>query len=305
MDVDVLKDLIPYVVPAVIAFFGVTLGPAFLTTRRVRQDLASDTELLGRLQPGTKEHTELAAAVQSRTLHLVSMIHFPAATKLDVLAWLGVIAWSLTATAWWMASASTQPVLRILTGLDPLTAGFPMWIGVASILTTWLGFQHSWSRRAVSRVRYVRAHLGEAEALETWRSLRLAEKWSFSVAVCLVGYTLVVLTAAASSTPDAVPGFVAAWGVVAAALSVLGFVITYTRHGMNNVLPPLLKDDVAVDEARAAEESEEAARQRRVTAEATQRPVAWPRLSALLVGMVMLGRRGGQGRGATGPGPGS
>ncbi|GAA5031802.1 hypothetical protein GCM10023258_30280 [Terrabacter aeriphilus] len=297
--VDVLKGLIPYVVPAVIAFFGVTLGPAFLTTRRVRQDLASDTELLARLQPGSKEHTELAEAVQSRTLHLVSMIHFPAATRLDVLAWLGAVGCAVLATAWLFVM--TQPALRPFVTPDFLTAGMALGIGPIGVMTAWVAFQQPWSKRAVGRVRYVRAHLGEDEAEESWRSLRLAEKVSFVVGIVLAVYTLVVSTLASSKAPDAVIGLVVTAAVLAAGLSGLGFIATRRRHGLDHVLPPLLDNDIAVDKARAAEEAEQAARESVATADTRHRPRSWRRLWALLVSIVMLGRRRGQERGARRP----
>ncbi|GAA1987125.1 hypothetical protein GCM10009817_30790 [Terrabacter lapilli] len=291
VDVDMMKDLIPYVVPAVIAFFGVTLGPAFITTRRVRQDLAADTELLARLQPGSKEHTELAEAVQSRTLHLVSMIHYPAATRLDVLAWLGTVSCSAVATAW--AIVSTQPALRPFTTLDSLTSGFPVGLGPVSVVSAWMGFQHPWSKRAVSRVRYVRAHLGLEEAMETYRSLRLAEKASFIVAMVLTIYTLAVVTVACLSMPDAVPAFVGVCAVMAVAIAGACFLATRHRFGLNKVLPSLLKADIAADEARAAEEAERAAVARRATVATAQRQPTWRRLSAAMVGMLLLDRRGG------------
>lgn len=276
------------VVPAVIAFFGVTLGPAFLTTRRVRQDLASDTELLGRLQPGSKEHTELAQAVQSRTLHLVSMIHFPAATRLDLLAWLGAVGCAALATAWLFVMS--QPALRPFVAPDFLTAGMAVGFGPIDVMTAWVAFQQPWGKRAVGRVRYVRAHLGEEEAEETRRSLRLAEKASFVVGIVLALYTLVVSTLASSKAPDAVIGLVIASAVLAGGLSGFGFIATRRRHGLDNVLPPLVEDDIAADKARAAEEAERAAQEHLVVADTRQRPTSWRRLSALVVGMVMLDR---------------
>lgn len=294
MTVGVLKALIPYVVPAVIAFFGVTLGPAFVTTRRVRQDLAADTELLGRLEPGSKEHTELAQAVQSRTLHLVSLIHFPAATRLDVLAWLGAVSCSALATAWLIVS--TQPALRPFTATGPLTAGFPVLAGPIGVLSTWLGFQHPWSKRAVARVRYVRKHLGDEAATETRRSLRLAEKASFVVAVCLVGYTLVVLTVASSSVQDALPGSVVGAAVVASVITGLSLIAAHQRYGLDNVLPPLLAADTAAAEARAIAEAERATHGQRATVGTTQGPFTWRRLSAVLASMMLFDRRRGEER---------
>ena len=284
-----VKDLIPYVVPAVIAFFGVTLGPAFLTTRRVRQDLASDTELLGRLRAGSKEHTELAEAVQSRTLHLVSMIHFPAATRLDVLAWLGAVGCAALTTAWLFVS--TLPALRPYLAPDPLTAGITVGLGPIGVMSAWVAFQQPWSKRAVGRVRYVRSHLGEEEATETWRSLRLAERVSFVVGIVLALYTLVVSTVASLNAPGAVTAYVIAAAVLAAALCLFGFIATRHRRGLDNVLPALLEGDIAVDKARASEEAERAARQRRDAADTPQRSRSWRRLSTLLVSMWVFGRR--------------
>lgn len=296
MDIGLLKDLIPYVVPAVLAFITVVLGPAFITTRRVRQDLASDTELLGRLQPDSKEHTELGEAVQSRTLHLVSMIHYPAITRLDVLAWLGVVACSAGSVAWWVLM--NQPSLRPFLLTDFLTAPMPLALVPPAAMSAWVGFQQSWSRRAVSRVRYVRRHLGLDEALETLRSMRLAEKASYYVAIVLVACTIVALTAAALSSPDVLRWSVIAFALFVAAFLGFGFVRTRQGHGLENVLPALLEADFAAEAERAAD-AERAAQVERATA--GRHSGMWRRLSASLLTMGVIGRRRGQERGAPGP----
>lgn len=162
---DVLKAIAPYTVPVLLAALVAVLTPALTTARRLRQDLAVDTEMLERL-PRTSR-TELRAEVMRRALILVSITRYPPVTRNDVLALLGfvlTIGWAVLTLVQTSRPDALDPQMILI--MAPALFG-------SLAVGSWTAFYRPWSVRAEGRLRYVDQHLGEAAGRELAVALRV------------------------------------------------------------------------------------------------------------------------------------
>ncbi len=200
--VSLIKELLPIIGPAIIGVCGVVLGSAFVTTRRLRQDLVADTELLTRLKPGSVEHTELAGAIQRRTLHLVAAARNPALKSLDVVCWLIVL---LTAIATAGCSFALWTIPTPQTLMEQTAALIPIVLLPGTGLLALATFRILWRQRMRSRVQYIETHLDPDEVKDSKRTLQVADLvWSF-VGILIVGLSgaqLVMMTGIAYRWPS-------------------------------------------------------------------------------------------------------
>jgi hypothetical protein len=77
--VELLVDALPYVLPIALAGVTALLSPALATPRRLRQELASDVELVGKLP--MRERADLGDDIQRRARHLIAMTRYPTVTR--------------------------------------------------------------------------------------------------------------------------------------------------------------------------------------------------------------------------------
>lgn len=160
-----LIELAPYAVPATLTAIIAGFGPSFLTARRLRADLSTDSEIVERLD-GTAQQ-EMRQEIHRRALVLVCITRFPSLTVYDVLSILGLIG---------VCALGVVTIRDMMTheSIDPLTHP-PMFALIsAGSLTCWGAFYIPWNKRAHQRLLFTRKYLGEAAEEDLGQVLRVA-----------------------------------------------------------------------------------------------------------------------------------
>lgn len=175
---DALGTLVPLLVPFVLSVVGLLLGSTFVTTRRLRNDLQRDTEILARLP--SEERLELRAEVRRRSMLLVAQVRFPTFTHIDLVALLGYLG-SIGALVFYAIQVP---------GIEPAEFGYfllaaPFFLG-GWALRCWWWFYGPWSFRAAHRIKFVREHLGDYDA----RAIAFMARIGNSIAL-IIGLALV------------------------------------------------------------------------------------------------------------------
>jgi hypothetical protein len=158
------------------------ISPVFRTSRRLREDLRHESELLEHLPP--RSRAELRAEIARRVYVLVALTKYPPVTRVDVLAW-GT--WAVCAVAA-VSFAITAPVdfwgsdwMPIFSSLAP---------GVLLAIGAFFASYRPWARRARRRVLYVQQHIGQDEAVVVARMVRVGNVVLACAPVVLAGAVL-------------------------------------------------------------------------------------------------------------------
>ncbi|HEX3244679.1 MAG TPA: hypothetical protein VHX16_04675 [Chloroflexota bacterium] len=161
---ELLKLLLPFLVPLVIGIASTVFGQLLLTSRRLRSELATDSDMVDRLPDEAQD--ELREEIRRRTFQLVAYIRYPTLTRPEILALLAMllITAASVAAVWDMHRVGQEPNQNPL-----LVSGF--W--VALMASCWVFFLHSWVERSANRVGYIQRRLGVEQARETLRVLRV------------------------------------------------------------------------------------------------------------------------------------
>ena len=201
--VDMLNQALPYALPIALAAVTALLTPALVTPRRLRHDLAIDTEIVDRLP--TQERADLNDDIKRRARHLIAVTRYPTLTLYDLLALLG-----LTGITAFVIFGHVLPASRAGDDaliLDPLSAGIASLFGASC----WAAFYVPWGTRAKSRLEHLLAHLGVDEARDAANTVRVAYLTALGAGVsAVVGMqvAIAVVTFEVTGT-DYVPGWTA------------------------------------------------------------------------------------------------
>ena len=203
-----MAESLPYVLPLALAAFTAAVDPAMVTPRRLRSDLVIDADLVDKLP--LQERADLREDIRRRARHLVALMKHPSVTLSDLLALLGFTGIAVTLLIGDVLPAHRAGETPQLA--DPMTIGG--WLTVLAIL--WSAFYVPWASRAKARLLHIQQHLGESEAWEVARTVRVADMAAlFAGVMVIVG--LPASAAFLSYQADGAAGSAIAYGVLFAA----------------------------------------------------------------------------------------
>jgi hypothetical protein len=180
---ELVKVLLPIVVPVAIGIASAVFGHLFLTSRRLRSELLVDSEMLDRLPDDARQ--ELSEEVRLRTYLLVAYARYPALTRPEIMALLAMLVITVAGVALvWdekrVGGEPTQNPLIVSGLLVALTVGF------------WVSYLDSWVARAVDRVAYIQQRPGGKQAME--QAVESARVLRAAVWLTMLGGLACVLT---------------------------------------------------------------------------------------------------------------
>jgi hypothetical protein len=176
-----LEPLVPFVLGAL----GTLAASTFITSKRLRTELAQETEMLERLPRDAR--VELRADIRRRALLLASINRYAPITRLDLLLlfWLGVgYALPVYVTIALLTDRTDTGPTTLVVG----TVGFT--VGATLI---WRLFYGQWRERANARIAFVGKRLGNDEAVTLVRMYRFGRQAAriagpIGIAVVAVAY---------------------------------------------------------------------------------------------------------------------
>jgi hypothetical protein len=162
-----LKLVLPLVAPVAIGIASAAFGQLLLTSRRLRDDVAADTELLERLPVDVRR--ELDEEIRDRAYLLVAYTRYPGLTGPEILTLTAVLMLAAAGIAivWdehHAVAADNYP------NLYPLVYSGLVILGIAA---AWDFYLKSWVPRTMGRVAYILWHLGGQTAADSVRVVRV------------------------------------------------------------------------------------------------------------------------------------
>jgi hypothetical protein len=183
---ELVKGVLPYVLPIVLATVTAVLSPALVTPRKLRHDLAADTGMLEDVP--RRARPELREDVERRTFLLVSLSRYPSLTLFDLLSLLGLAA---------VCTGAVVGVVQMHESPELVASSLPVPIAIYAFASgCWTAFYLPWTTRADGRLSYIERHLGIEEARHAAKTLRVAHATALlsgvvALAGPLVAYSLV------------------------------------------------------------------------------------------------------------------
>ena len=161
-----LQSLVPIAATLMIGIASAVVGQILLTARRLRSELAVDSEMLDRLPYDAQK--ELREEIRRRTHLLVAYTRYPAMTRPEILALLTMllIAVGGFALVWDEHRAKGEPSEAPLVVCSML---------VGLTVSTWWFYLRSWVPRMVDRLEYVFPGGPRVDGDLRWRSEQFRE----------------------------------------------------------------------------------------------------------------------------------
>lgn len=173
---DELWRVVELVGPFLLGAAGTLVASTFVTQRRLRTELAAESEMLDRM-PRTVR-VEMRADISRRGMLLVSMTRYPPMTRIDLVLSLVLI-----------AALASAGALCVNTSELP-NAPSINWLAIPGMLVVtalpWFAFAQSWAARASARLRFVVHHLGRDEAVPVAFMVRIGGVLILRVAPLLI-----------------------------------------------------------------------------------------------------------------------
>jgi hypothetical protein len=227
-----LLELLPIFVPVAIGLASAVFGQFLLTSRKLRNELAVDSEMLERLPDDARQ--ELTEEVRRRTYLLVAYTRYPVLTRPEFLALLAVL----------LITAIGVALVWGEERVDPDSSQSPLIVnGFLALLTfaSWIFYLHSWVPRALDRVAYILRRLSGEHAQESVRLLRVTVWVTMSgVLACLLTPPVVMLFVADVYELDDAARTAAIASVVALGVAFIGVTVWRSQAVVNGTVSELL-----------------------------------------------------------------
>ncbi|HEY0188160.1 MAG TPA: hypothetical protein VGC67_11785 [Cellulomonas sp.] len=224
-----LTNAAPLVIAAVVSGLIAAISPLLSTSRRLRDELVRETQILTQVPPSAR--SQLRAEIGRRTHTLVSLTRYPPVTRWDVL----VLAMYVTSpftilfilknTSFEDSWTQKGPAL-VVTVLAPL-----------AMISSWRSAYTRWSRRAEARLRYLESHVGHGEACAAARMVQIGDALISVAGLPLLAWISAEVAVLCST-------FMAEWACSVAAIACLvaSFVVVYHTLNHSDTLSPLINE---------------------------------------------------------------